>query len=98
MIAKGSRRNEHIQTMEAGEDPTTCVHCGTKAVLDFIAYENVRRERCPHCEQRYDVPPAEDDCEFDNFEPSEMAMKEASDADLAHLFGKTINHPDFGSF
>lgn len=55
------RAHEPIQCIEVGEDPTTCIYCGTRTELDAIEadfWDSRRpdapvRENCPHCGQRY---------------------------------------------
>jgi len=55
MTAKGSRAGLPVKTIEVGEEPTTCIYCGSRTNMIGIALNGKRREVCIHCEQQYDV-------------------------------------------
>lgn len=67
MIERGSRAQEPLQHIEVGENPTVCIYCDTRTLLDDseIDFTLMRlrafpvRENCPHCGQRYLVEPEE---------------------------------------
>lgn len=69
MIERGSRAKEPIQCIEVGENPTACIYCDTRTLLDDIEVDFglMRRgmfpvrENCPHCGQRYLVEPEEEE-------------------------------------
>jgi len=89
VIAKESRWRSPIENIEVGEEQTTCIYCGARTKLISTQEDGVRHEECLHCSQNYHVTDAPD-----NFEPSEMTMKEiengdrpAEQADFDHLPG-----------
>lgn len=69
MIERGSRAKEPIQCIEVGENPTVCIYCDTRTLLDPIEADlwdshkpdDPVRENCPHCGQRYLVEPEEEE-------------------------------------